>query len=217
MKLATLFALAIFLAPFAHADGTVNMVFTGVNGVNDGQYYVSPYYGTMSDGSTTQNVVLFCDDLLHDVTFNQSWSANVTNLETAISTEDFSNTRFGSEISPANATILYEEVAWLVSQFNSGNSDQWVSLQHSIWDLTDPGAGYIDTGSWLAMAEDSKNYGSVNTSAFDIVTNVGPNDPSQTQVQEFIIETPEPGTLALLACGLLALAALTLVRIRVSA
>lgn len=216
MKLARLLALAILFAPFAHADGgPVNMVFTGVNagGVNDGTYYVSPYYGTLNG----QTVVLFCDDVLHEVNFNQSWTANVTNLNTAITNTDFSNTRFGNGISSANATILYEEVAWLVSNFNSGNQDQWVSLQHAIWDLTDPAAGYTDTGTWLTSAEMASNYGAVNASGFEIITNTGLNDPGQTQVQEFIVQTPEPGTLALLACGVLALAALTFMRSRATA
>ena len=55
---------ALVLVPFAHADGgPVNMVFTGVNGANDGQYYVSPYTGTMNG----QTVVLFCDDIKNDI------------------------------------------------------------------------------------------------------------------------------------------------------
>jgi hypothetical protein len=41
---------ALILIPMAHADGgPVTMVFKSVNGVNDGQYYVSPYSGTMKD------------------------------------------------------------------------------------------------------------------------------------------------------------------------
>ena len=82
-KLAGFVIAALLLVPFAHADGgPVNMVFTGVNGANDGQYYVSPYTGTMNG----QAVVLFCDDIKNEVTFGQQWQANVTNLGTAIST-----------------------------------------------------------------------------------------------------------------------------------
>ncbi|MGB7845636.1 MAG: hypothetical protein WBL63_08490 [Candidatus Acidiferrum sp.] len=220
MKLARFILLAFFLAPFARADsGTVNMLFTGVNGVNDGQYYVSPYTGTMTTASGSQTVTLFCDDVLHEVGFNQSWTANVTNLGAAIAIGNFNNTRFGSTMTPDNATVLYEEVAWLTNQFNSSNQNQWVSLQHAIWDLTDPAAGYTDTGTWLtsAGALNPKNYGSVNASNFEIITNVGLNDPTQTQVQEFLVQTPEPGTLGLLFCGILALAAFTLLRTRAAA
>jgi len=41
-------ALLVFL-PSAHGDAApVTMVFTGVNGANDGIDYVSPYYGTLN-------------------------------------------------------------------------------------------------------------------------------------------------------------------------
>jgi hypothetical protein len=208
-KVLGLVGLALFMACTAHADGTpVNMVFTGVNGAQDGQFYVSPYFGTMNG----QAVTLFCDDVLHEVTFGQSWSANVTNLGTAISTSSFSNTRFGSGISAANATILYEEVAWLVSQFTPADQSQWVSIQHALWDLTDPGAGYTDVGSWLTNSELASNYSTVNPSDFLIVTNVGLNAVGATQVQEFIVRTPEPSSLALLVSGMLALMLLVIRR-----
>ena len=83
---------ALILIPMAHADGgPVTMVFKSVNGVNDGQYYVSPYSGTMKG----QTVTLFCDDVLNDVNFGQTWQANVTNLGTAIQNNNFSQTRYG--------------------------------------------------------------------------------------------------------------------------
>jgi len=208
-KVLGLVGLALFLACTAHADGTpVNMVFTGVNGAQDGQYYVSPYYGTMNGTPVT----LFCDDVLHEVNFGQTWTANVTNLGTAISTSNFSNTRFGSGISAANATILYEEVAWLVSQFTPADQNQWVSIQHALWDLTDPSAGYTDVGTWLSNAELASNYTTVNPSDFLIVTNVGLNASGATQVQEFIVQTPEPSSLALLVSGMLALMLLVIRR-----
>jgi hypothetical protein len=80
---------ALILIAMAHADGgPVTMVFRSVNGVNDGQYYVSPYSGTMQG----QTVTLFCDDVLNDVNFGQTWQANVTNLDTAIQNNNFSQT-----------------------------------------------------------------------------------------------------------------------------
>lgn len=202
-KILLVLAVMFMLTPVAHADSTpVTMVFTGVNGSNDGQYYVSPYTGTMNG----QTVTLFCVDIINEVNFGQTWQANVTNLASG----NLSNTRYGdSAISPVavNAGILYAEAAWLTTQFASNPSD-YVSLQYALWDLMNPGSAPTSYGNvqhWLDFA--AANYGSIDPSQFEIITNVGPVTLTG-QVQEFIIRTPEPGTLALLLCGLLALTVL---------
>ena len=59
-----------------------------------------------------------------------------------------------------------------------------------------------DRQNWLLLA--SEDYGTINLNNFEIVTNCGPLALTG-QVQEFIVQTPEPGTLALLICGMLAL------------
>jgi hypothetical protein len=202
-RLLGLFVVGMMLVPFAYADGPVQMVFQNVNGANDGQYYVSPYYATMNG----QPVTLFCDDIINEVTFGQTWWANVTNLGTAVSTSNFSQTRYGGVASSAvfsNPTLAYEEAAWLTLQFAS-NSGDLVSLQYALWDIMNPGArgvGNPDVQNWLTMA--SLYYGTIDPSQFEIVTNCGPLTLTG-QVQEFIVQTPEPGTLALLLCGMLAL------------
>jgi hypothetical protein len=210
-----LIGLGLILACAAHAD-TAQMVFTGPNsaGINDGTYYVSPYSGTMNGVTVT----LFCDDVLHEVYSGEKWTANVTNLGTAISTlNGFANTRFGSGISAANATILYEEVAWLVTQFTPTDQNQWVNIQHALWDLTDPGAyGGSATLSWLDSAEMASNYGSINPNNFLIVSDV--NLTGSGSVQEFIVETtstPEPSSLVLLVSGMLAMMLIVIRRGRI--
>lgn len=206
-RLLGLFVVAMMLVPFAYADGPVTMVFQGVNGVNDGQYYVSPYYGTLTDQTGTHTVTLFCDDILNEVNFGQTWQANVTNLATAVNTNNFSQTRYGSVAGSAvlgNPAIAYEEAAWLTMQFASNPGDL-VNLQYALWDIMNPGVrgnGNADVQNWLLWA--SQNYGSINLNNFEIVTNVGPLTLTG-QVQEFIVPTPEPATLALLVCGMLAL------------
>lgn len=189
-------ALLLFL-PLAYADGVpVTMVFTGVNGANNGIDYVSPYYATMNG----QPVTLFCVDFINTVNFKQVWYANLT----SVGSSDLSNTRYGNTlISPvaANAPILYEEAAWLTTQFASHTSD-YVSLQYALWDLMNPGSeptSYGDVQNWLDLA--AKNYKTIDPSAFQIVTNVGPVTLTG-QVQEFIIRTPEPSTLLLLVISL---------------
>jgi hypothetical protein len=206
-----LLSLLLLLTPLAHADGTTTMQFTGVNGANDGYYFVSPYTGTMNYGtSTAQTVGLFCDDINNDVSIGQVWTANVTNLVSG----NLSNTRYGSSTNPnysnpAAALILYEQGAWLVSQFGSHTSD-YVSLQYALWDLMSPGAeptNYAGTdgikvSQWLTWA--STNYGQINPASFEIITNVGPLK-YKGQVQEFIVQTPEPATVVLLLIGISAM------------
>ena len=207
MKLGRVFGflvIALFLVPLAKADGPVYMQFENVNGVHDNQYYVSPYYGSMNG----QQVVLFCDDVINEVNFGETWWANVTNLGSG----NFSNTRYGSVGAGQLGTtpaIAYAEAAWLVSQFASHSND-YVNLQYALWDIMNPGSsGYAsgvlnpDVQQWLTWA--GEYYGTVDLSDYEVVTNCGPLTLTG-QVQEFIIQTPEPGTLALLLCGLLALA-----------
>ncbi|MGC2529556.1 MAG: PEP-CTERM sorting domain-containing protein [Candidatus Acidiferrum sp.] len=204
-------AAVLIIAPLARADSTTTMEFTGVNGANDGVYYVSPYTGIMNYGtSNAQTVVLFCDDINNEVSFNQVWNAN----ETSLASSNFSNTRYGNgSVNPnlggMNPQVLYEEAAWLVTQFSSHSGD-YVSLQYALWDLMTPGAESTSfanadgttVAQWLALA--AANYGQIDSSNFMIVTNTG-TLAYTGQVQEFIVQTPEPATGVLLLFGLVAM------------
>ena len=160
MKLSrTLWILGVLLllTPLAHADGTTTIQFTGVNGANDGVYYVSPYQGILNYGtSSAQPVVLFCDDINNEVLTGQVWNANVTSLASG----NFLNTRYGNgSVNPnlggASAQILYEEAAWIVSQFASHPSD-YVSLQYALWDLMTPNVkstSYADADGRTSRAQ----------------------------------------------------------------
>ncbi len=212
--------LLLVLTPLAHADGTTTMLFTGVNGANDGVYYVSPYTGTMNYGtSNAQTVGLFCDDINNDVYIGETWTANVTSMASG----NFSNTRYGNgsvnpNLGATNPLTLYEEGAWLVSQFGSHTND-YVSLQYALWDLMSPGAeptNYAGTdgikvSQWLTWA--GQNYGQINPANFEIITNVG-TLAYRGQVQEFIVQTPEPATVVLLLIGIGAMFLLALKRQR---
>jgi len=208
-----LLAVLMLAVPAALADQTpVTMTFVGVNGINDGAYYVSPYYGTMTTNGQTTAVTLFCVDFNNEVTWNQSWQANVTPL----GSNDLSNTRFGN---PADVALLsatdpylstftpgqlYVQAAWLSTQFDQyllTNPSQVVALQYAIWDLFAPnGPTNAAAQAWINQAQ--QNYGSINPNNFEIVTNVSPLNLTG-QVQEFIVPTPEPGTIGLLGAGLL--------------
>jgi hypothetical protein len=202
------FALLLVMTPLAHADGTTTMLFTGVNGANDGVYYVSPYTGVINLGSSNaQPVVLFCDDINNEVYVGEIWQANVTNMATG----NLSNTRYGNgsvnpNLGSTSPQTLYEEGAWIVSQFPSHSGD-YVSLQYALWDLLTPNAeptSYanadgIQVSQWLSWA--AADYAQINPANFSIVTNVGLLS-YKGQVQEFIVSTPEPAGLVLMLVGM---------------
>jgi hypothetical protein len=204
-------AALLIMTPLAHADSTTTLEFTGVNGANNGVYYVSPYTGTLNYGTTSaQTVVLFCDDINNEVSMNQVWTANVTSLASG----NFSNTRYGNgsvnhNLGGMSPQILYEEAAWLVTQFSSHSGD-YVSLQYALWDLMTPGAEPTNFAGadgttvekWLALA--AANYGQINPANFVIATNTG-TLAYTGQVQEFIVQTPEPATGVLLLFGVVSM------------
>src|SRR6266576_6960059 len=199
------------MTPLAQADSTTKMESTGVNGSNNGVYYVSPYTGIMNYGtSSAQTVVLFCDDINNEVFMNQVWNANVTSMASG----NFSNTRYGNgsvnpNLGSMNPQTLYEEAAWLVTQFASHPGD-YVSLQYALWDLMTPGAEPTNffnadgttVAQWLALA--AANYGQINPANFVIITNSG-TLAYTGQVQEFIVQTPEPATTVLLLIGVVSM------------
>ncbi|PYU64388.1 MAG: hypothetical protein DMG70_05025 [Acidobacteria bacterium] len=204
-------AALMIVTPLAQADTTTKMKFTGVNGANNGVYYVSPYTGIMNYGtSSAQTVVLFCDDINNEVSMNQLWNANVTSLASG----NFSNTRYGNgsvnlHLGAVNPQTLYEEAAWLVTQFTSHSGD-YVSLQYALWDLMTPGAEPTNfanadgttVAQWLALA--AANYVQINPANFMIITNTGTLTYTG-QVQEFIVQTPEPATAVLLLIGVVSM------------
>ena len=201
-------AALLLSTPFAKADSTT-MQFTGVNGTNNGVYYVSPYAGTMNYGtSSAQSVVLFCDDINNQVSFNQVWTANVTSLASSLASGNFTNTRYGNPSVNTglgtSAAVLYQEAAWLVTQFSSHPGD-YVNLQYALWNLmspNNPNAGSYqnsDVESWLQMA--GLYYATINPANFLIITNTGPLAYTG-QVQEFfVVTTPEPATFLLVLVG----------------
>ena len=189
-------------------------------------YYVSPYSGEV--GPVNQSlasdptVALNCVDFFHDVTIGEVWTADVTNLGAAAAsgnpTAALSYTRYDN-------LQLYEEMAYLTTFYSTdgGNATEADAIQTAIWWLAyDAGAtpeplynnnpviegntntsdtSVLQTGYWLNVAASAPT-AAAYYNQFNILSGTG--NPGST-AQEFIYSTPEPGTLVLLATGLLIL------------
>ena len=169
------------------------LTFTGVNGATAFGYYVGPYSGTHNGDPVT----LYCVDFANEVSFGESWLANLTSLD---GSGDLGNTRYGGV---PNALTLYREAAWLTTQY-AGNPNSYGDIQATIWQLFDANAPQPSSNDWLLLAE--SNYKSIDFSKFDVVTNVGPVYATG-QVQEFLIDppaVPEPSSVLLLGTVLIA-------------
>jgi PEP-CTERM motif-containing protein len=191
-------ALASF-APAAFADSTV--YFNGSYAFGDNGYGIPPYGGTLN----LQPAQFYCVDFSHDITAGMSWSAAVTPVTIG---GDYSATFLGNPSSPtyagnsANAANDYLLFAYILTEMGqTTNQTTQAEDQWAIWSFTDNGYdpyGSANLAAILANAE--SNLSSFNPAGWEILT---PDDG--TYGQEFMINTPEPSSMWLLAFGLGAL------------
>jgi len=187
------------LAPSAFADSAVS--FNGSYAFGDNGYGIPPYGGTLND----QPAEFYCVDFSHDITAGMNWSAAVTPVTVG---GDYSATFLGNSSSPtyagsnANAGNDYLLFAYILTEMGqTTNQTTQAEDQWAIWSFTD--GGYDPYGSanlsWVLSNAES-NLSSFNPAGWEILT---PNDG--TYGQEFMINTPEPSSVLLLALGLGAL------------
>ncbi len=198
------------------AANTINAKFIGANGQTDASgELISPYTATLDGVSTT----IYCDDFANSVSYNQTWTANLTNLATGnlsnLRYENISNTLSTSATTSAtyNGTQLYEMAAWLTRQFAANGTAGYSAngdIQDTLWDLFNPNSHNTgvnpptpSSNKWLYAAE--KNYGSIDAASVNILTNTSVAYSGSGQTQEFIVATPEPASILLLGVGLIAI------------
>lgn len=212
MRKILIMSLVSLIAGLALDATPIQAKFTGVNGTVDFGYYVGPYSGTL-DG---ENVPLYCVDFANEADIGQTWTANLSHIDTQ---SDLANTRYGGLL---NATVLYQEAAWLTEQY-ALNPGSYGDIQATIWRLFDSSAPMAATNYWLTQAR--ANYSKVSYDDFLVVTNLGPV-MATGQVQEFltvitptmpiyadtqptdVLSTPEPRLMGAAGIGLIAAAML---------
>jgi PEP-CTERM motif len=217
--LSVAFVAAVFLiAPNVKAD-SVSMTLTGVgNGNNAAGVYVGPYQGTVNGSATP----VICDDFGDESYVPEAWTAtgtlisNITNTTTSV--------MFNGGINGVSEVVAYSAAAYLATQLLSPTttSAQQIVDQFAIWQLFEPGADSGLTAAQqatiaglISQAELASNYSTISLSQFTVYTPQAgtatcagqPGNVCATPTpQEFIVRTPEPGTLVMLGAGLALLA-----------
>ncbi len=173
---------------------------------NDGSYYVLPYELSVDGGLA---VGAICYDFMDEVTLNEVWQASDDTLAQAGATGEFGG--------QPDSTVKYEEVAWLASQWFTGQvttPQEQIELQYMIWDVFDPTAEYLSPNDpYIAYLENGEANGvaNLNASDFTFLEAVPGTGSNGSTAQSFVIYTPgsnqhegtvpEPGSLMLIAVG----------------
>ncbi len=179
---------------------TVSVTFLGTDtGVNNGTDFVLPYQLSI-DGITTDAT---CYDILDGVNPGQSWTANVWTAAQAATLGQFHN--------EPNAAASYDEIAFLSQQTTSSAQDQ-IDLQEVIWNVFGGNQFSVTTGmqSYLDLLK-TEAFTNFNFGSVEFLEDA---DQNAGRAQAFVVSSstpglhsnsavPEPGTMALLAGGLL--------------
>jgi hypothetical protein len=216
-SLVVIVAASAAFAPSTRAQ-TDSLLFVSGSGVGYNGVQVGPYRGMLISEPGTPTVDIYCVDYMHEITVGTRWKVYDTNLGGG----NLSNTRLFKEFTvagnswygSANVLTRYEEAAWLTTQFSSNNKSSWGAIHSAIWLLTTPNFGtnlpsglvIADTYNWVNLA--AADYTQINPNSYEVLTDVRVDANGNGGVQEYLMVTPEPETVLLLASGLGALYAM---------
>jgi hypothetical protein len=243
MKLSSMVAGLTLVASVAQAQTVVTAKLTapyapgGTAVTSPYGYYMSPYSGTIDNGSTLR---FNCVDYFHEVTVGESWQATTTNLGAIVNAANandvttlnalLANTREGVNYPLATAVQVYQQAALLTTMYGANpgaNATRSSAIQTAIWAITTanlnptfPSAQWIGTGSatenttgyWINYAQ--SNYQTQTTGFYDQFNILTDLNRTVSGNQEFIYSTPEPGSIVLMATGLFGVAGFGLRRRR---
>jgi len=204
MKFILAFALvgAVALAEPIPSPTTVTL--TGVGNAlvdNSTNAYVGPY--TLKFNGQQYDVM--CVDFNDESHINDSWMANFTNLNPA--TASFADTYQSGASNPGK---IYDEEAYLYNMLtHTTDATTRIDIQHAAWYLTD-NAFSLDSGAQAELTIAQNNFLNPNFQAtlanYYVISDVNTGSGRE---QEFLVSaTPEPGSLGILAVGLLGLTGL---------